>query len=361
MSVFARRADRLEAGVVERGLDALLVSNLINVRYLTGFPGTNGLCLAAPGRRDFVTDFRYIELARGEITDWELRKGKRDLFESIIELASAGANGAVRLGFDDANLTVRQHARLLELGSDKLELVPAGGLVERLREVKDAAELRLIAQAAALADELYGWLIGEHGLAGHEERDVALALERRALDLGTRMSFPPIVAAADNGALPHAQPRAVEIARDTLVVVDMGCEIDGYCSDCTRTFSTGQLSEEMVGCYELVRAAQAAALEVVRAGVTGEAVDAAARDMIADAGHAEGFGHGTGHGVGLEVHEQPRLAPKVDKPLEPSNVVTVEPGVYLPGRFGVRIEDLVAVTQEGCQVLTAVSKELTVV
>ncbi|MEX0992369.1 MAG: Xaa-Pro peptidase family protein [Solirubrobacterales bacterium] len=362
MSVFSERADRLEWLAQQEQLDLLLVTNLTNVHYLTGFAGTNGLCIVGSGKRVFVTDFRYTARAENEVRDWELHEGKRDLLESVVEVAIAESEeGPVRLGFDDAHMSVRQHARLAGLAGDEVELVAAAGLVEKLREVKDAKEIEAIRAATSLADDLYRWLIAEHGLAGHTERAVAIALERRALDMGTSMSFPPIVAAAENAALPHAEPRDAEIPRDTLVVVDMGCTRDGYCSDCTRTFATGEIGGEAQGCYELVKQAQAAALERARAGAAAQEVDAAAREIIGRAGHGEHFGHGVGHGVGLEVHEGPRLAPGTKSLLAEGNIVTIEPGVYLPGRFGARIEDLVVVRDDEPEVLTGVSKDLTIV
>jgi Xaa-Pro aminopeptidase len=241
-----------------------------------------------------------------------------------------------------------------------VQLEPAGGLVEQLRAVKDAEEVEYMREAASLAADIYSWLESDHGLAGHTERAVMLALERRAMDLGAEgVSFPPIVAAADNGALPHAEPRDVEIRRDTLVVVDFGCRVGGYCSDCTRTYATGDLEDEAVAVYDLVKKAQEAALAGVRAGADRRALDGVARTIIGDAGHGEEFGHGLGHGVGLEVHEEPRLTQRTEGELVAGNAVTVEPGVYLPGRFGVRIEDLVVTTAGGCEVLTPTSKELT--
>jgi len=176
-------------------------------------------------------------------------------------------------------------------------------------------------------------------------------------------SFPSIIAGGAHGALPHAEPRDVVIDRDTLVVVDMGCILDGYCSDCTRTFATGDgLSDEMRSVYDLVLKAQLASLDAVRAGASGKAVDSVARDLIREAGHGDGFGHGLGHGVGLEIHEDPRLSQSADdKPLKTGQIVTVEPGVYVPGGFGVRIEDLVVVTDDRPEILTGVSKDLTFV
>jgi Xaa-Pro aminopeptidase len=358
VSPFAERAERLDRLLADRELDLLLVTNLVNVRYLCGFSGTNGLAVVGPDLRAFVTDARYVGRAQAEVPDYEVLRGERDLLgdaASLIERRTEA--GGARVGFDDEELSVRRHAKLRELLPDRVELVPARGLVERLRLVKDAAELETIARAAAIANELYRWLIDEHGLVGHTELAVARALERSAQDLGADdVSFPPIVAAAENGALPHAAPRAVAIERDTLVVVDLGCRIDGYCSDCTRTWATGKIDEDLAELYDTVLRAQEAALAAVRPGPEGREVDAVARDLIGAAGHEEHFGHGLGHGVGLDVHEAPRLARTATGRLEAGNVVTVEPGIYLPGRGGARIEDLVAVTNDGHEVLSATPK-----
>jgi Xaa-Pro aminopeptidase len=361
MSAFEQRAERLHALLTERKLDLLLVTNLVNVRYLCGFTGTNGLCVVGPGARHFVTDFRYLERARnGEVQAFEVVKGERDLLADAVRLATEhSGNGALRLGFEDDEVSVARHAKLRSLLSDAAELVPAAGLVQKLRRIKDDGELALMRRAAEVADEAYRWLIDEHGLTGHSEREVTRALVRRCEDSGAdEVSFLPIVAAAANGALPHALPGDAEIPRDTLVVVDMGCRIEGYCSDCTRTFATGRLDDEATEVYELMRAAQAAATEAVRAGAGGAAVDAVAREAISAAGRGDQFGHGLGHGVGLEVHEAPRLGPSSEDVLEENNCVTVEPGVYVPGKFGVRIEDLVVVGPEGCEVMTSIPREL---
>jgi Xaa-Pro aminopeptidase len=361
VSTLERRAQQLCALLEETGIELLLVTNLVNVRYLCGFTGTSGLCLVGPDQRTFVTDFRYLERAKSEVSGYETIQGRQDLLGDVVELLKQRAGErSLRLGFEDAIMSVASHAKLSKLLPDEVELVPAGGLVERLRAVKDEQELDAIRRATAIADDLYRWVAESHGLAGHTEAAVARALERRAQELGADgVSFPPIVAAAENGALPHAQLRDVEIPRDTLVVVDLGCMVDGYCSDCTRTFATGALADEAKQVYELVRTAQAAAVEAVKEGAECKAVDAAARQLIEQAGRGELFQHGTGHGVGLEVHEQPRLAASADGSLESRNVVTIEPGVYVPGSFGVRIEDLVVVRENGCEVLTAIARELT--
>jgi Xaa-Pro aminopeptidase len=258
-------------------------------------------------------------------------------------------------------MSVRSHRKLGEKVGEGVELVDAGGLVEKLREVKEPEELRRIAAAAELATSVLEDVLG-HGLAGRTEREVALDIETSIrAGGGEGPSFPAIVASGAHGALPHAEPRDVEIPRDVLVVIDWGAKLDGYCSDCTRTIATGPLSDDATAVYELVRGAQVDSLAAVRAGAEGRAVDAVARDVISAAGHAERFGHGLGHGVGLEVHEAPRLGKTSEDTLAAGNVVSVEPGVYLPGDMGVRIEDLVAVTDDGADVFTSYPKELVTV
>jgi Xaa-Pro aminopeptidase len=366
MSAHVERADRLTRRVAELELDLLLVSHLVNVRYLTGFTGTNGAFLIGPGHRVFLTDFRYVERAKEEVPDFDRMRGREDMLASALEVAlDAGKDhdGPLRFGFDEFHMTVRAHAKLAEQAGDRVELVPAGGLVEDLRAIKDDGEVSAIRASAAIADDVYRWLISEFGLAGHTEREVALALERRAQDVGADgLSFPAIVAAGANGALPHADPRRdAVIPRATLVVVDLGCVLGSYCSDCTRTFATGEIDAEARECYELVRTAQEAALAAAQPGADVREVDRVARDAIEAAGRGDQFGHGLGHGVGLEVHEAPRLAPSATGSLEAGNIVTIEPGVYVPERFGIRIEDLVLVSAEGPQAMTSIPKDLIVV
>jgi Xaa-Pro aminopeptidase len=355
----AARADRLAALLPERELDALLVTNVLNVRYLTGFTGTNAACVVGAEQRDFTTDFRYLEQAAEQVEGFERLRGRQDLAAELVERAKAA--GRRRLGFEDQHVSVRQHRRLAELAGEEVELVPAGGLVERLRAVKDAEELRAIVRAAVMADSIYEHVL-ERGLVGRTEREVALDLEQQMRERGAEgPSFASIVAGGAHGALPHAEPRDVPIERGTMVVLDIGCHVDGYCSDCTRTIATGEPAGAMREVYELVLDAQLAALAAVRAGVDCRAVDAVARERIAAAGHGERFGHGLGHGVGMEVHEAPRVSHlSTDGELVSGNVVTVEPGVYLPGEFGVRIEDLVLVRDAGCDVLSGFPKDLTV-
>jgi Xaa-Pro aminopeptidase len=349
------RTDALVELLQARSLDSLLVTHLLNVRYLTGFTGTNGACIVTPEERLFFTDFRYVEQARAQVEEYERVEASRDMLGDL----SGRLRG--RVGFDDEHVSVSAHAKLSEKVGPEVELVPAGGLVERLRAVKDASEVAAMRAAAELSTAAYESL-RERGLAGRTEREVALQLVRFMEDAGAEgPSFPPIVAAGGNGAHPHAVPRDVEIPKDTLVVIDMGALVDGYCSDCTRTLATGSLDDDVLQIYELVRRAQAESLPAARAGAAYREVDAVARKIIDAAGHEEHFGHGLGHGVGLEVHEAPRLGKTAEGALEAGNAVTVEPGVYLPGQVGVRVEDLVIVTDGEPDILTGFPKELVTV
>jgi Xaa-Pro aminopeptidase len=361
------RAKRLAALLGDQGLDLLLVGDLVrpgdsgadamsNMRWLTGFSGTSGLAIVGADQRNFVTDFRYAERAAREVSeDFERTIAERELLPAAVALLHG------RVGYDDALTSVKSLRRLEELVGEGVELAPADGLVERLRRRKDQTELEAIAKAARLTDQVYEWVFAR-GVVGRTEREIMLAAHQRMRELGAQdPSFPAIVGAGENSALPHHESSGREVQANELLLIDMGAIVDGYCSDCTRTVATGGLDTEAREVYELVRSAQEQALEAIRAGVAARDADAAAREPIEAAGHGERFGHGLGHGVGLEVHEAPRLSRKSDQRLEVGDVVTVEPGVYLPGRFGVRVEDLVTVTDDGCRNLSGFTKELLVV
>jgi Xaa-Pro aminopeptidase len=363
------RNARLARELRERELDVLLVETPINLRYLTGFTGSHGLALLAAGSGEgagggphrFLTDFRYATQSGEQVPgafEREIVTGE------LLDAAARSLPGSGgRLGFDDATLSVARHRKLQGLLPAGWELVPCPGMVERLRAVKEPGEVALIRAACELADEALRGLL-EAGIVGRTERDVAIELETRMRRLGARApSFPSIVAAGAHAALPHAEPREEAIPRDALLTIDWGALHEGYCSDCTRTFATGEgLGEDAREIYGLVLRAQLQGLSAVTAGPTGREVDAAAREVIELAGQGEHFGHGLGHGVGMDIHEGPRLSRTAgEEPLRAGNVVTVEPGVYLPGRLGVRIEDLVVVREEAHEVLTGIPKELTVI
>jgi Xaa-Pro aminopeptidase len=352
------RVEKLVALLAEAQVDVLLVTELVNVRYLTGYTGTNGLALIGAELRTFATDFRYLEQAAEEVDpSFDRHQAPRDLVKAIDEVLP---DTPLRLGFEATHVSVRDYARLRDQLPERIELVPLDGLPERLRAVKEPEEVARIRAATALADGAFERML-EAGLVGRTEREVALALDVELQQAGARRpSFETIVAAGPHGARPHARPRDVEIGRGELVVIDWGAELDGYCSDCTRTIATGELDDQAKEIYELVLSAQRAGLAAVRAGAGSREVDSVAREVIDSAGYGERFGHGLGHGVGLEIHEAPSLSQSYEGTLEDGNVVTVEPGVYLPGAFGVRIEDLVVARAGGAEILTEVTKELTV-
>jgi Xaa-Pro aminopeptidase len=360
----ATRAQRLASGLEPLELDALLVDAPVDVRYLTGFTGSNGLALIrAPGRgeHNFLTDFRYTIQSAEEVTGpFVIETVTGELRDAVPDLL-AGEGG--RLGFDEGKMTVQAHRALEQALGERWSLAPCAGLIERLRLVKEASEVARIASACELADAALTRVL-EGGLAGRTEREVAFALEVSMRELGAEaLSFPSIVASGEHGALPHAQPRDVTIGPNLLVTIDWGARHEGYCSDCTRTYATGEALPELAReVYEVVRSAQLAGVEAVTAGPTGRELDAVAREVIERAGYGEQFGHGLGHGVGLEVHEGPRLSRTAgDDPIAAGTVVTVEPGVYLPDALGVRIEDLLVVRSDGSETLTGLPKALTVV
>ena len=341
------RVERLQASLEE----PLLVSNLVNVRYLVGFESSNAALVVEPERVRLFSDFRYAELGRS-VEGVEFVETKRSLFDALAELLEG------RIGFEADHVT---YARWETLGNGGLELVPRRGLVEKLRAVKDAAEQEAVRNAAALTSEAYARFADER-FVGRTERDLAWRLEELFHELGAQApAFETIVAAGPNGARPHARPGDREIGAGETVVIDAGAKLDGYCADCTRTFATGSLPERLSEAYAVCLDAQLAGLQAVRAGTTGVEADGAARAVIDDAGLGEAFGHGLGHGVGLDVHEAPRLSRESSDTLVSDQVVTVEPGIYLEGLGGIRIEDLVIVRENGAEITTGFTKDLVTV
>jgi Xaa-Pro aminopeptidase len=345
----SERVERLR----ERLEEPLLVTAPANVRYLTGFVSSNAALLVEPERVRVFTDFRYAEGARA-LEGVELELVKRDVYANLARLLTG------RIGFESSAVT---YAAWETLSAGELELVPRRGLVEELRAVKDESELRSVRAAAGVTNRMFERL-AEEQFVGRTERDLAWRIEALFQELGAEgPSFDCVVAAGDNGARPHTEPGERVIAPGETVVVDAGCLVDGYCSDCTRTFATGPLPDRLARAYEVCLEAQVESLGAVRAGERGEDVDAVARRKIEAAGFGEEFGHGLGHGVGLLIHEDPRLAPESEHVLAAGNVVTVEPGIYLSGLGGIRIEDLVVVREDGAEpeVLTTFPKDLVTV
>jgi Xaa-Pro aminopeptidase len=355
----AGRAARLRALLADAGVDALLVTHLPNVRYLTGFTGSAGQLLVTAAGLLFTTDGRYRTQAAEQLAhagvDAVVEIGATQAAQR--DAMAAALAPSTPLGLE-AHAVTWAHQRELAGALTAHELVATTGLVEQLRRIKEPGEVARIGAACAIADDALGALLAT--LAdGPREREFALDLEVEMRRRGASgNSFDPIVASGPNGAKPHARPSARRIERGELVVIDFGCIVDGYCSDMTRTVSVGDPGPEARRVWDVVRESQSAGRDAVRAGADCAAVDRACREVIVAAGWGDSFVHGTGHGVGLEIHEAPRVAASARDTLEPGSVVTVEPGVYLPGIGGVRIEDTVVVTPAGSDPLTEFPKEL---
>lgn len=351
-----RRVAALRERLLAEDIPALLVTHLPNVRYLSGFTGSNARLLVLADEILFVTDGRYAEQAPAELSRAGLDARVEAVSAGVPELLARATRGCSTVGVEAATLAWSEVQRLEDALS--ADLVPTDGLVEDLRAVKDDDEIEAVEAAARLADDALAEVLAQ---ASPEltEAELALALEWSMRTRGAEgTSFDLIVAAGPNGALPHYRPGSGVVGRNRCVVLDYGCRLDGYCSDATRTVSWGDPHPDIASVWEVVAAAQDAARSSVAAGVPCRDVDAAARQVIADAGFADAFVHGTGHGVGLEIHERPRLAATSNDVLAPGMVVTVEPGIYLSGLGGVRIEDLLVVTEEGCRDLTTAPRVL---
>lgn len=353
----AARRDSLRALVRQAGADSLLVTDLLNIRYLTGFTGSNAALLLREDEHGtlFCTDGRYTTQAAAEVPD----------LERVIDRASAATlvkRASGQIGFESQHVSVEQHESLAAL-SDDVRLVRAPGLVEKLRAVKDEHEIEALRQACAAADRALADLIARGGMRpGRTEREVARELEALMLDHGSSApSFDSIVATGANSAIPHHRPDDTVLAEGDFLKLDFGATVEGYHSDMTRTFVLGRAADWQRDLYELVRASQTAGREAVGPGAVTSEIDRAARAVIEQAGHGDEFTHGLGHGVGLQIHEAPSLAKKGDGTLSVGMTVTVEPGVYLAGRGGVRIEDTLVVRDTAPELLTLTGKDLVVV
>jgi len=352
-----RRLAALLDGLTAAHVDALLVTSLANVRYLTGFSGSSALLLVSQREALLITDFRYQTQAAEEVAD-----SARVLIESQslwtgLWQQLAQQPGVQVLGFESAHLLHRDFQRLMEAGA-RWQWRPTLDLVETLRERKDADEVRLIERAANVAIRALERTLAEVRV-GMTELQVAGVLERALRDEGSEgFPFPSIVASGSRSALPHARATSARVREGDLLLLDFGAEVEGYCADITRTVVIGRASDEQREIYEVVRRANEQASHSIRAGMTGRDADAIARGYIEQRGYGDLFGHGLGHGVGLEVHEAPRLSRTADGALAEGAVVTIEPGVYRPGWGGVRIEDDVVLDAAGPRILTKFTREL---
>ena len=342
----------------ELGLDAILISSPENRRYMSGFTGSAGWLLISRHDATLATDFRYVEQATQQSPDFRIHRTAPGLGWFPEWTAEQGVK---RIGFESDDVTISLHNAFRKAADESEttnhpELVPTSGIVEQLRVYKDADELALLAKAIEIADEALDE-VGPRIEPGVTEEAVAWELEKAMRERGAEMiSFDTIVGAGANGALPHHRADDTIIKRNDAIVIDMGAKYEGYCSDLTRTIFVGEPDAKFRRIYDIVLQAQLAAEERVRAGMTGEEADAIARDIIAEAGHADDFGHSLGHGVGLAVHEFPRVGPRAEDVLQDGMVFTIEPGIYLPGWGGVRIEDIVVMENGRARVISKAKK-----
>jgi Xaa-Pro aminopeptidase len=358
---FLARQKKLRSQLASAGLDALLVSHLPNIRYLCGFTGSAGLLLVDEAGSIFFTDVRYDTQAREEVEGARVVIARKALLNSVGESIAArrkrSRSRGFAVGIEAEHLTVEERKRLAAVLPAGVRLRNAPPLVERMRMVKDADELEKIRAAVELGATLFDRALQVLRL-GIKESEVAAEMEFAARRAGAEeMSFPTIIASGARSALPHGRASQQTIARGGFVVCDFGVILAGYCSDQTRTVWVGTAAKDARAAYESVREAQLAAIAAVRPGASVGEVDEAARKVLRKAGLGRYFTHSTGHGVGLEIHEAPRVAAGQEDLLQPGMVITIEPGVYFPGKWGVRIEDMVAVREGGCEVLTPTGKD----
>jgi len=351
------RLTKLRQSLTEKEVDALLISQPENRRYLSGFTGSAGWLVVTAKRAVLVTDFRYYEQVGREAPDWELARITDNIQKLLPDLFSSA--GVRRLGFESQHVTVDQLATWTQ-ATDGIEWVPLKDTVESVRMVKDEGEIEAMRRSVALTDEAMAYAL-ETIRPGMTELQVAWLIESHMRTHGaSKVAFDLIVAAGPNGALPHAHPGERAIQAGDPIVFDLGNVVDGYCSDLTRTVCLGEPSAKYLAVFDIVLRAQQAAEAAIRPGMPGMEADAVARDLIAAAGYGDQFGHGLGHGVGLAVHEKPGAGRLSTDTLQAGMSLTVEPGIYLPGDFGVRIEDLVIIREGGVEILSRAPKQAVV-
>jgi len=336
------------------GLDAMLITSEPGEFYAIDFHG-EGVALVTKQGNYYFTDSRYIEACENHVTDCAISMPEgRSYKEEVAALAEE--LGIQKLGFEDNYLSVREYNGWV--AAVKAEFVPANELLDELRTYKDEEEIERMIAAQRIAEQALEEIL-KFIKPGVTEKEIAARLEYEMLRLGAeKMSFDPIVASGPNGSMPHAIPSDKPVCEGEFITMDFGCKFGGYCSDMTRTVALGQPSEEMVKVYNTVLEAQLAGIALAKAGVVGSEVHNAAAKVIADAGYGEYFGHGYGHSLGVEIHEDPRFSPMWNKPIGAGAALSAEPGIYLPGKFGVRIEDVVILTEDGCRNITEAPKHL---
>jgi Xaa-Pro aminopeptidase len=356
--VSTARLAKLRTAMAERQVDGLLVCKPENRAYLSGFTGSSGWLLVSADRAVLVTDFRYVEQATAQAQAYEVVRQGQVHFPTIAEIV--GQMGATRLGFEGDFITADEFRQYEQLLPD-LDLVPVTGMVEGLRMFKDEGEIAIMAKAAAIADEAWSHILG-HIRPGVTEWDVAVELEYSMRKLGAQgPAFDTIVASGVRSSLPHGRASQKVIAAGDLVTCDFGALYEGYCSDMTRTVMVGEPTEKQREIYAIVLEAQLRGVAACKAGMTGMDLDEVCRSYIRERGYGENFGHGTGHGVGRFIHEGPKVSVKgANDVLQAGMVVTIEPGIYVAGWGGVRIEDMLLVTETGCRRLSQSPKELVI-
>ena len=356
MNHFQKIADRLE----QYGLDAMLLTNEANRYYASGFhsSGTDGVALVTRKGNYYFTDSRYTEAAGRVVENVRLEEVGRGRGYTVLINEVIEQDGIIRMGFEDAYMTVQDYERYRK--ALNCELVPATDLLLELRRVKDGEEVECLIAAQRIAERALEDILKEIR-PGVTEKEIAARLQYLMLHYGASdMSFDPIVVSGPNGSLPHGVPSEKEIQAGEFVTMHFGCIYKGYCSDMTRTVAVGFVTEEMRRVYDTVLQAQLAGIAAARAGATGKEVDGAAREVIEQAGYGSYFGHSFGHGVGVEIHESPNASPMNENPMPAGAVISAEPGIYLPGKLGVRIEDVIILTEDGCRNITKAPKELLV-
>jgi Xaa-Pro aminopeptidase len=356
---FQARQNKLREHLATTRFDALLISHLPNIRYLCGFTGSAGLLLMEEGGSVFFTDVRYDTQAHQEVKGAKVVIARKAVLTALAEFLGARRKRTRgwTIGLEAEHFTIAEENRLTQIKPAGVRLKDAPSLIERARMIKDSDELQRIRAAVALGAKLFDRAVEVIG-PGVKETEVAAEMELAARRGGAEeMSFPTIIASGARSALPHGRASEQAIARGGFVVCDFGVILLGYCSDQTRTVWVGPVPKDARPAYEAVRQAQQAAIDAVRPGIPTGEVAAAARKVLRKAGLGRYFTHSTGHGVGLEIHEMPRVADRQREILQPGMVITIEPGVYFPGKWGVRIEDMVAVTASGCEVMTPTSKD----
>jgi len=331
-------------------IDGLLVTNTANVSYLTEFDTADSWILISPKRSFYITDFRYVEQVKRDLKGISLQQFKGNIFKTVFQLCRSLR--VKRLGFDGQSLNFAEYQKLKHILGARVELKQTQSLVESLRQIKEPKELQKIKQAIAITSQAFDFL-KKAIIPGRREEDIAIALEWFIRRKGAKLAFPPIIASGINSVFPHAKISGKKLRENELITVDIGVDFEGYKSDLTRVFFLGKIPLFCRKIYQIIREAQTRAMSAIYPGQTVNKIDGLARNYIKQKGLGKFFGHSLGHGVGLEVHERPKISSREKTPIEAGMVFTIEPGIYLPGKFGVRVEDMVLVKENGCEVLSA--------